>query len=180
MTDRPRRPRQTTPPAADTLLGSLAAETKLGSLTPGPRDSQVEIGGKPSAPPAQAQPGEQPPLRLPRGGWIAMRMSGGLRFESREIVIYRDGRVTGAGVGKLSEAEMRRLRAALASISFGRLPATTGRQAPDAYAYEIAARPTRRAYAVEVFDGSIPAVLAPLIAQLRRIMLAEDRTPPAR
>ena len=173
MTERPRQPRRTTPPAADTLLGSLAADATLGSLTPGPRDSQLEVG-PPSAPPSVVARGDEPPFALPRGGWVGMRMSGGLRFTSREVVIFRDGRVVRNGVaGTLTDAEMGQLRAVLEPISFGRLPATTERQKPDAYAYEIAARPKRRAYAVEVVDGGIPAALAPLVAALRRVMLAE-------
>jgi hypothetical protein len=174
MTERPRKPRRTTPPAADTLLGSLAADATFGSLTPGPRDSQLEVGPPSAAPPAVAAPGDVQTFALPRGGWVGMRMSGGLRFSTREVVVFRDGRVTRAGgIGKLTDAQMDQLRAALEPISFGRLPATPGRQKPDAYAYEIAARPKRRAYAVEVFDGSIPPVLAPLVAALRRIMLTE-------
>jgi hypothetical protein len=170
MTDRPRRPRRTTTPAADTLLGALAADASLGSLTPGPRDSQLEAG--PPSTPSAAPAGAEPPFALPRGGLVAMRMSGGLRFTSREVVVFRDGRVArDGGVDRLTEAELGQLRAALEAVSFGRLPTTIGRQRPDAYAYEIAARPKRRAYAVEVVDGEIPPALAPLVAMLRRIML---------
>jgi hypothetical protein len=176
MTEQPRQPRRTTPPAADTLLGSPTADATLGSLTPGPRDSQVEVGPTPALVEGQ-------PLKLPRGGWIAMRMSGGLRFTSRQVAIFRDGRLARSGIGdgeagprdagRLTDAEKEQLRAVLEAVSFRRLPATTGRQNPDAYAYEIAARPKRHAYVVEVFDGSIPAALAPLVALLRRIMLAQ-------
>ena len=107
MTERPRQPRRTTPPAADTLLGSL---------TPGLRDSQLEVGAS-ALPRATALDGE-PPFALPRGGWVGMRMSGGLRFTSHEVVIFRDGRVVRNGAaGTLTDAEMGHLRAVLEPIS---------------------------------------------------------------
>jgi len=56
------------------------------------------------------------------------------------------------------------------------LPAA-GRQNPDAFAYEIVARLARRVYAVEAFQGSIPAPLAPLIQQLNRLAGMDERAP---
>ena len=77
----------------------------------------------------------------------------------------------------LSEAELAELRRALEHAGFGRLPASSGRQNPDAFAYEIVARPARRAYAVEVFQGSIPEPLKPLIELLGRFTWANEPAP---
>ena len=119
--------------------------------------------------PGRAQPGNDR-LTLPRGGLITMRKSGGLRFTSRTVTVFRDGtvtvedRATGARpAGKLDDAELAKLYRALDAANFPELPASTGHQNPDAYAYEIAARIGRTNYAVESFDGSIPQQLAPLI-----------------
>ena len=145
---------------------------------------------KPDAPGRAEQPGTPPPgdeerLLLPRGAWIAMRKSGGFKFSSREVVVYRDGRVTdtSSGVGKrtgtratrkLTDAQLAELDRLLEQANFAELPATTGRQNPDAFAYEIAARIGRRTKTVEVFEGSIPKSLAPLIRQLRQLMSPDE------
>ncbi|HEX9372348.1 MAG TPA: hypothetical protein VF897_15140, partial [Roseiflexaceae bacterium] len=74
----------------------------LGRSGAGPRDSQLDAG-PPTAPashrraPRSVQ-GEPAPaedrLELPAGALVALRKSGGLKFSSREVVVYRDGRVT--------------------------------------------------------------------------------------
>lgn len=138
-------------------------------------------------PEAQAPPQERDDaFALPAGAWIAMRQSGGLLFSSREVVVYRDGRAATSAVGggrpahtgaprPLTEAELAALRRALEQIDFSRLPTAAGRQPADAYVYEIVARSGRRSQAVEVFDGSIPPTLAPLIRQLSRLLSPADR-----
>ena len=121
-------------------------------------------------------------LALPRGAWVAMRKSGGLRFTSREIVVYRDGRVTYAGdytagqvrTWKLTDTQVSRLHGALAEIDFSHLPPAAGRQNPDAYAYEIVARIGRRVQRAETFDGSIPDALKPFLRQLGRLVPPGD------
>jgi hypothetical protein len=152
----------------------------LGTLSGEPYDSGLKVN-QPSAPAEQPQPPVNPlesapadTLKLPRGALVAMRRSGGLKFRSREVVVYRDGRVNyddGDGsphtVWTLSDAEMAELRRVLGMAGLPQL-ATAGRQNPDAFAYEIVARPSRRAYSVEAFQGSIPASLAPLIEMLNR------------
>jgi hypothetical protein len=174
----PRKKKHLPPPPLSDILGKLSDE---------PYDSGLKVN-QPSAPaPADPPPapesGPADTLRLPRGALVAMRRSGGFKFRSREVVVYRDGRVNyddgesgPRTVWTLSDAEMAGLRRALDQVGFAKLPAG-GRQNPDAFAYEIVARPARRVYAIEAFQGSIPASLAPLIQQLNRFIWADEPAP---
>jgi hypothetical protein len=63
----------------------------------------------------------------------------------------------------------------LEAANFPESPSTSGRQSPDAYAYEIAARIAGSTYSVEVFDGSIPEQLSPLIQLLTSYMRPQDK-----
>lgn len=124
-------------------------------------------------------------LTLPGGGLVAMRRSGGIRFTSRSVVVYRDGRVSAEGdpairgrnakeTRRLSDEELAELYRALEGADLATLPPATGRQSPDAYAYEIAARVGGDDYSIEVFDGSIPGQLAPLVRLLTRYMRSPE------
>ena len=142
----------------------------LGKLPGGSYDTGLKVNQPPASEPAPADT-----LRLPRGALVAMRRSGGFKFRSREVVVYRDGRVNyddgesgPRTVWTLGDAEMAELRGLLDQAGLAKLPAA-GRQNPDAFAYEIVARPARRVYSVEAFQGSIPTSLAPLIQQLGRL-----------
>jgi len=150
----------TEPPSSDVL----------GTLSGGSYDSGLKVNPLPAP-----EPGPADMLRLPRGGLVAMRRSGGFKFRSREVVVYSDGRVNYDNgesgprtVWTMSDTELTALHSRLDQADLANLPAA-GHQNPDAFAYEIVARPARRVYAAEVFQGSIPASLAPLIAQLNRL-----------
>jgi hypothetical protein len=150
----------------------------LGSLSGEPYDSELKVN-QPPAPVNPLEAASADTLRLPRGALVAMRRSGGFKFRSREVVVYRDGRVnyddgesSPRTVWTLSDAEMAELRRVLGLAGLAQQPAA-GRQNPDAFAYEIVARPARRVYSVEVFQGSIPAPIAPLIQQLNRFVGTE-------
>lgn len=151
------------------------APTILATIPAGAFDTTLTGGDAPAAPPA-----DDDSLRLPRGGLVALRRSGGIRFTTREVVVYGDGRVA-AGVAPvprgraryLGEAEMAEVWAALGASDLRRQSPAAGGQGADTYAYEIVARLGGRAYAVEVFDGRIPAPLAPLIALLLRLRPSE-------
>jgi hypothetical protein len=153
------------------------SETAPGLPTP-PSPQALDIGSPVS------------PLRLPRGAFIIMRKSGGLRFTSTEVVVFRDGRVTRASTdktagGKLASTPGLKLTAKQvshlrATIGESDLPgaakaakAAAGRNAarpsPDAYAYEIVARVGRRVHSVEVLDGRLPESIKPLIEALNRL-----------
>ena len=192
MSERPRRRRPPAKPARPAGQGEgaeqakqakQAEETVLGIIPEGPRDTRLDAatvpGLQPPSPPARGEG-----LSLPADAWLAARKSGGLLFRSREVVVYRDGRVTSTTVGgwppvetrtrKLAAPQLAALRGALERVDFDRLPAAPGRQSPDAHAYEIVARGGGATRAVEVFEGSIPRALAPLIEQLNRLFTATD------
>ncbi|MBX0328486.1 hypothetical protein K2Z83_12440 [Oscillochloris sp. ZM17-4] len=113
-------------------------------------------------------------LELPRGALIAFRRSGGLRFTTREITVYRDGRVIREGgaarPAHLRDDQLAQLAHMALRARLARHGAAGTRQTPDGYAYEVAARIGRRVRRAEVQDGAIPAELAPLIRALVRLL----------
>lgn len=131
----------------------------------------VPVPATPLTPPAAAACDDR--LVLPEGALVAMRRSGGFRFSSREVVIYHDGRVAvdsdAAGqaapviIRRLSYKDLSELYNALDGANFPQPPAAHGHQNADAYAYEIVTRSGTALHSVEVFDGTIPTQLAPLL-----------------
>lgn len=120
------------------------------------------------------------PLRLPKGAFLALRKSGGLKFSSRAVIIYPDGRIAydERGVPQkeynrlrraFNDGQMLSLRKLLDQINFWKME-SAGQQNPDAFAYEIAARLGHRANEVEVFDGSVPDNLKPLLERLTPLL----------
>jgi hypothetical protein len=118
-------------------------------------------------------------LRLPRGGLVGLRKSGGLVFRTSEIIIYRDGRVTSTHSGaagmppteaawRLSDEELTEIAALAATADLAGVPELT-RASPDMNIYEIAARHGRRQRTVEASAGALPETLAPLIGRLERL-----------
>lgn len=155
MSDPTQPEEQPGPPPSGFALGGLGAGEHDTSLSP--------------PPPAAAD------LPLPRDALLAFRKSGGLRFSSRAIVVYRNGWVVPAdggrgrprhlGVAALAKLARQALRSGLA-----RHTPAGARQPPDGSAYEIAARIGSRVRRAEVMDGSIPPDLAPLIRALSRLL----------
>ncbi|HEX9987366.1 MAG TPA: hypothetical protein VGE45_02685 [Chloroflexia bacterium] len=199
----------------------------LGKLSRGERDSELEpppegtFGAHSGSPPEieasglQQRKGRKPPSRvshrrpprsgaddddklsLPEDALVAIRRSGGFRFTSKSVVIYRDGRVTTEGTGygagrqaparRLDDEEFAELYRALdrargqgsgardqgsevETDSFSGQRFTSERANPDGYSYEIVARIGMDTFAVEVVDGSIPEQLSPLIKVLSKYM----------
>ena len=177
-------------------------ERVLRVIPSGPRDSALDEGlikeegssaskGGELAAQAQSKPGTgshrrrgeqdvqggEEKLPLPKGGLVVMRKSGGLKFSTQQVVVYKDGRVVsvvGAGGAskerKLTDAQLAELYRTLDGVDFLRMASTIGRQNPDAFAYEIATRIGRTVRNIEVFDGSIPESVASLIKLLRQYM----------
>jgi hypothetical protein len=179
----PRRKKHLAPPPLSEILGELpdGSSEILGELPKGEYDSGLSVNQPPTAPTNPLEGTQADRLTLPRGALVAMRRSGGFKFRSREVVAYRDGRVNYDDgeqgphtIWTLGDAEMAELRRALEQANLPRLAPTTGRQNPDAFAYEIVGRPSRRAYAAEVFQGSVPDAVKPLIQQLSRFMLTDE------
>lgn len=149
----------------------------LGAIPTGKRDAKLSnplarISRRKSARPKIES------LPLPQGALLAFRKSGGLRFSSREIVIYADGRLTRDGTDwkqtsappKLSDAQVAEVRRLLEQSGLARLKLSGGQQPPDAYAYEIVAQVDRKSNYVEVFDGNIPDALMPLLRWLSKLL----------
>lgn len=148
-------------------------------------DAQEQPEPEPPAASAEASTEAEPepapePLRLPRGAFVGLRKSGGFRFSTREVVVYPDGRVAYDARG-VPQKEYTRLRRALndgQTMSLRKLLDQTnfwkteggGRQNPDAFAYEIAARLGQRSNEIEVFDGSVPDNLKPLLERLTKLL----------
>ncbi len=148
----------------DAPLGTLAASAGM------------EGGSALQTPPAP----KPEALRLPKGAFLAFRKSGGLHFSSREVVVYPDGRVAydARGVSQKDYNRLRRalndgqtlaLRKLLDQTNFWRAE-SAGQQNPDAFAYEIAARLGQRANEIEIFDGSVPENLTPLLERLTPLL----------
>ena len=142
---------------------------ELGRLSGGPRDEHLQ-------PDADR-------LKLPRGTCLAYRQSGGLRFSTREVIVYNNGRVIarrhsklGASEGsrRITAEEVAALKELIAQSGLLELPQPIGRQSPDGYAYELIARIGRRSRSIEFFDGSIPPELQPLLARLKTLATLDN------
>ncbi|MGH2592232.1 MAG: hypothetical protein ACRDGG_01825 [Anaerolineae bacterium] len=183
-------------------LGKLTEDSrdetglKVGSAEPGLMSFERSVtpaeqpAGAPAAKsrrkkPAQVVFEDEDRLVLPRSALVAMRVSGGLRFSSREIVVHSNGRVryrrSEAGaparfrtVRAISKAQVARLRQMIEDIDFTQAITAGGRQSPDALAYEVAARVRRTSRYTEAFEGRVPDALAPLIRQLNQWMPGSD------
>jgi hypothetical protein len=114
-------------------------------------------------------------LTVPRDALLAFRKSGGMRFSSRTIVVYRNGWVVSADGAEskprhLSDDALAKLAGLALRSGLARYKPTGARQPPDRYAYEIAVRIGRQVRRAEAMDGSIPADLATLIRALSRLL----------
>ncbi len=122
-------------------------------------------------------------LTLPQGAIIAFRQSGGLRFSTREVTVYRDGHVTWRRTGKLGAAQGERhvtpedvadLQALIKHSNLAERLTPIGRQNPDGYAYELIARIGRKSKSIEFFDGSVPLEMQPLLARLKALLTVNE------
>lgn len=160
-----------------TVLGSLADEADK------PASQEV----KPPNRRKQAVPAEsEARMSLPKGALVVMHKSGGLSFSSRTVIVRNDGRIVrsvkagperdAAGrrvasrkqPARLTKQQLSQLRITLAQSGLGQASERVGRaaQPPDTYAYEIVGRVGRKVQSAEVFDGSIPEAMRPLIREL--------------
>jgi len=138
---------------------------------------------------AQTPPGEaqSKSLELPRGAMLAMRVSGGIRFTTQEMVIYPDGRVT-AGAGdtakavynraqrSMADAYVVKLRKLLDQSGFFTSKPTESQPSPDGYAYEILSRIGAKHNRIEVFTGTMPGGIQSLVDYLMKWMPPADET----
>ena len=179
---------QVVPETSGVVLGSLAHDdAQLGGIsTPAAPDlskAQKDQGATPNNN-ADTNDTDDEALTLPKGAIVSMCVSGGLRFSSRTVTVHRDGQITQSSTtfvrglskgapSRLSNDELSNLKIIVSQAGLDApVPPTIGtpRQQPDAYAYEIVARVGTKQTSVEVFDGSVPERIKPLIRELSRLM----------
>lgn len=146
--------------ADDDELGQLSTDSRKTKMTPQPDR-----------------------LELPHGAFSALRQSGGLRFSTRQVIVYADGHVAvqwqgklGAGEGTrhITSAEVAELKETITQSGLFELPRSIGQPSPDGYAYELSARLGRRSNTIELFEGSLPPELRPLLTQLKTLMTLDE------
>jgi hypothetical protein len=142
---------------------------ELGRLSSGPHDDRLQA--------------TDDRLRLPRGAFIALRQSGGLRFSTREVTVYNDGRVIWQRQGKLDAGKGSRritpdgvaeLKDLIAQSGLRKFSNPIGQPSPDGYAYELIARIDRKSTSIEFFTGSIPADIQTLLVRLKKLSREDE------
>jgi len=168
--------RPTLPPTGLALSGLSAGEVdRTLKADAEPTDAPLEA----AAPPVPPTPANDDQLALPRGGLVALRKSGGLRFSSRGCVVFRNGWVvplagTIGNPHRITDAACTELEALLQRSGMSR-SLRKARATPDGYVYELTARYAGRTRYAEAMDGAIPSALGELIEALQRL-LAELKT----
>ncbi|MBI4672899.1 MAG: hypothetical protein HY741_14690 [Chloroflexi bacterium] len=163
----------------------LLESSSVGALS-ADADAAKPVQTEPAAaePPSPTPAREPEPLRLPRGAFLALRKSGGLQFSTRVVVLYPDGRAAyderGASQKEykrlprvLNDGQVLSLRKLLDQTNFWRAE-SSGAQNPDAFAYELAARLGQRSNTIQVFEGSIPEKIKPLVERLTPLLPREE------
>ncbi|GAB4428101.1 MAG: hypothetical protein OHK0015_10700 [Chloroflexi bacterium OHK40] len=161
MSDPEERENQTGLPPGGFSLGGAASGEYEGSL-------------KPAEPDAGQANAEQ--LALPRGGLVAFRKSGGLRFSSRGIVVRRSGWVeplegTPGRRRHMTDEALRVLERLLLQSGLTRVSHRKRQATPDGYSYEITARVGGRLCQVTL-DDPVPAEQERLVRVLNRLLPA--------
>lgn len=157
--------------------------TVLGTLDPTASDATLD--GSATTPPLQIsrrrqREASEDPARLPKGAWLRLRAAGGIVFRSSETAVFDDGRLTyrsspSAVYGQtllareLTETQMSELRAALQPIDLESITAAAN-HGRDTMAFELTVRNGRKTRMVEVFQGTVPAMLAPVFDMLGELV----------
>ena len=139
----------------------------------------------PAVPDAPAAQSADEPMELPKGALIAFRKSGGLKFSSREVVVYPDGRVTHDGgdtakspltraARRMSDAQVMRLRRMLDQTNFFGMRPPQSQPDPDGFVIEISARLGGKNNHVEVNASGMPGALTALVEQLTLLLPSDE------
>lgn len=163
-------------PAEGFSLEGAAAGGFDRTLGAGDEDAGLEPeGAEEGMSPPPLPPGDEDQLRLPRGGLVAFRKSGGLRFTSRGVVVYRSGWVVPlAGSGgrprRMTAEALGALESLVTRSGLGRKRPAPAGATRDGYAYEITVRYGGRTRYAEAATGAIPENLGRLIEVLERLL----------
>lgn len=140
-----------------------------GVPTAGPRASTPATGRTTATPPRRTATRQVPRTPEPQvGPLVYYQRSGGIAGVSDEMVVERDGtyRISRRGVavarGRLSRAELDRLRAVLAAAHFRDIPVVSRHSGADLMTYVVA----YDGYAVTAMDMAVPAALQPVLEVL--------------
>ena len=125
---------------------------------------------------------EQQALELPKGAMIAFRKTSSGNVT--EFFLYPDGRISfnvpdffkeayAHPSRKLNDGQINHLRHLLDRVNFYRAPATQGKASTDGIAYVISASVGSKSNRIELFDGSIPDALKPLVKELSALLPKE-------
>lgn len=143
-----------------------------------PPPVEVPFIGPPRRKPSRAVRDEPP--ALPAGALASLSITGGMVFSQRELVVYDDGRLTYAALGRgqsqtqqashLSDEQVAAVRAELDALSPRAFAGRRASPPPDAYAYDIAARLGDEVASTTVSTAFIPPALAPLLRVLRDLV----------
>ena len=147
--------------------------TVLGTLDTANADTTLDAGVTP--PPVSRRRQRdvaEPAAKLPKGAWVRLRAAGGIVFRSSETTVFDDGRLTyrsspSAIYGQtvlareLTDTQTGELRNALGTIDLDAISAAAN-HGRDTMAFELTVRDGRKTRMVEVYQGTVPATLAPV------------------
>lgn len=180
-------PHKTIPPTdadeGDVVLGNLGLGDEGFDTSLQPTTSAAPLSHRKAEPAASDEPpppAEEAPLALPSTALAVLRSSGGLRFSSREVVVFRDGRVSARDIAPLlwprrrsmrilSAAEMEQLRRLIMAARLDEV-VTPRRASPDAFVDEVVTRWWGREWRAELYAGLMTEAQAALVAFLRDLI----------
>ncbi|MEV6956421.1 hypothetical protein [Streptomyces sp. NPDC051183] len=149
-----------TPPSGDGGVTVSAQPTPSGSGSQSPPPSR---SGTPGASPTPRAPDPDETLvRVTRSGGFA-GTTHSLEIKGDGSFLRLDGKARQTGTGKLSAAELEKLRTALREADFAHLPRVSmGETVYDGYTYAV----VHGGYEVAAAEGSVPPGLSKVIAAL--------------
>ena len=171
-------------PADDeVLLGGLGLGGGDVDTSVTPTGAASHRKGAPTSDAAEMPPpSDDDTLVLPSTAIAALRKSGGLRFSSREVVVFRDGRVSYRALAPQPEPRRRSVRI-LSSAEMGELrrliracllqPRPPARSSPDAFVSEVATRSGRTVRQAELTPVAMDASEAALADFLTKLFPAQ-------
>ncbi len=113
---------------------------------------------------------------LPRYALLSFHKSGGLRFQSRGVLVYRNGWVVPlpAEAGrrrKLGPADLAALKHELLRSRIGQIRPRPGQPQPDGYSYTLVTHQAGHEQTLELDAEAVPAALQRLLRRLKGLLM---------